>query len=346
MQKQIDQRYSIRRVQDSMINEDNTLRIIVSDTVDMEVYSMKFYMKGNQKEKQFYNFKDKYTNGESDCSNNKIIINRLYGLPPASTVEITEKMNPVFPNIRFPVCKSSNNRSNANGIFVNIFTVAEGQRLDKKCLNYMSLTKHNSCIQYLRTIATELLNAIQIFNMGNTFFRHGNIYPQNIYLVSTPKKQIIYLDNMLVDPKKYDNIATKPFKDDFDMIGNLLINLITGTTENIFIDSETKKPIVVKGGFEIFQAVKDYFDKNKLEINIFSKDLNIVGELYIPGKAMSKAEIEYKLRDSVFNFIYRLKCVGTTPSNQFNEISDAFNHNFIKGFTAKTENWDSISSDL
>ena len=251
MQKQIDQRYKIRRVQDTNIDEDNTLRLIVSDTIDMDVYSMKFYMKGNQKDKNFYYFRDRYTLGDNDCMNNKIIVHRLYGLPPREKVEITDKMKPVFPNIRFPECVSGNNNANSNGILMNLFTVAQGQRLDKKCLNYMNLTKHNSCIQYLKTIATELLNAVKIFNMGNTFFRHGNIYPHNIYLVSQPRKQIIYLDNMLVDHKKYDNISAKPFKDDFDMIGNTLINLITGTTENIFIDS-VKKHLLLLRGHSIF----------------------------------------------------------------------------------------------
>ena len=329
-----------------MINEDNTIRMVVSDTVDMETYSMKFYMKGEQKLKAFYEFKDKYTNGQSDCDNNKVIVNRLYGLPPTSTQEITDKMKPIFPNIQFPKCKSNNNQSNLNGNFVNIFTIPEGRRLDKKCLKYLRLTKHNSCIPFIKVIAKGLINAVHIMNMGKVFFRHGNIYPHNIYLRSQPNEHVLYLDNMLVDSKKYDNIGAKPFKDDFDMIGNTLINLITGTNENILIDPKTKEPIKITGAFEIFFAIKDYLDSKNLDVKVFSYDLNIVGDIFPHGKALTKAEIEYRLRDTVFNFIYRLKCVGIHPSNQFMEISQVLQHKFIAGLDLDVEQWDSLAADF
>jgi hypothetical protein len=329
-----------------MINEDNSLRLVVSDTTDMDSYSMKLYLKGNQMNKKFYEFKDNYVNGQHDCSNNKIIVNRLYGLPPSNLKEITSKMKPVFKHIQFPVCKSKNNSGNTIGNFSNLFTLAEGRRLDKKCLKYLNLTKHNSCIPYIKLIAKGVLNAIHIMNMGHVFFRHGNIYPQNIYLLSTSKDHIVYLDNMLADGKKYDNISQKPFKDDFSMLGDTLLNLITGTNDDIFIDHETKNPIKITGAFDIYMAVKFYFEKHKLDINLFSYDLNLVGEILNEGKVLTRSEIEYKLRDTAFNFIYRLKCVGVTPSNQFLDISQAMQHRFITGLEIDTEQWDSLPSDI
>jgi hypothetical protein len=122
--------------------------------------------------------------------------------------------------------------------------------------------------------------------------------------------------------------------------------LITGTNENIFVDPTTKTPIQITGAFDIYFAVKSYFEKNNLDINLFSYDLNLVGELLNEGKILSKAELEYKLRDTVFNFIYRLKCVGITPSNQFLDISQAMQHRFIVGLEIDTEQWDSLPSDI
>lgn len=329
-----------------MINEDNTLRLIVSETTDMEAYSVKLYMKGDQKQKLFYENSDNYVNGQTDCSNNKIINNRLYGLPPSSVKEITDKDIPQFKHVKFPICRSKISSASTNGHFANIFTLPQGRRLDKKCLKYSNLTKHNSCIPYVKIIAKGLLNAIHIMNMGHTFYRHGNIYPHNIYLLSSTKDQVVYLDNMLVDGKKYDNIAQKPFKDDFHMIGDTLLDLITGTTENIFVDPDTGKPIEITGAADIYFAVKFYFQKRKLDINIISYDLNLVGSMFPEGRAMTRAELEYKLRDTVFNFIYRLKCVGIKPSNQFMEISQALEHRFITGLESDTERWDSLPSDL
>lgn len=346
LQKNIDQRYSIRRLIDSMINEDNSLRLVVTDTSDMESYSMKLYLKGDQKLKSIYQNSDNYVIGQQDCVNNKILVNRLYGLPPTNIQEITNKMNPVFKHIQLPQCKSKINPGITLGHFSNLFTLPQGRRLDKKCLKYLNLTKHNSCIPFTKFIAKGLLNAIHIMNMGHVFYRHGNIYPHNIYLLSTPKDQIVYLDNMLADGKKYDNISEKPLKDDFNMLADTLLNLITGTNENIFVDPTTKNPIQITGAFDIYFAVKSYFEKNNLDINLFSYDLNLVGELLNEGKVLSKAELEYKLRDTVFNFIYRLKCVGITPSNQFLDISQAMQHRFIAGLEIDTEQWDSLPSDI
>jgi hypothetical protein len=336
----------IRRLQDSMINEDNTLRLVVSETTDMETFSMKLYMKGDQKQKNFYGFAENYVNGRDDCANNKIINNRLYGLPPTNTKDITDKDKPQFDHIKFPFCKSKISSAGTQGHFANVFTLPSGRRLDKKCLQYLKLNKHNSCIPYVKLVAKGLLNAIHIMNMGHTFYRHGNIYPHNIYLLSTSKEHTIYLDNMLVDGKKYDNISQKPFKDDFNMIADTLLNLITGTNEDIFVDPDTKKPIQVTGAADIYYAIKFYFKKRDLDINLITYDLNFVGEILKDGKALTRAELEYKLRDTVFNFIYRLKCVGIKPSNQFIDITQAMQHRFITGFENASEQWDSLPSDI
>jgi hypothetical protein len=328
-----------------MINEDSTLRIVVSETTAMETFSLKLYLKGDTKQKSFYDFADNYANGKNDCANSKILNNRLYGLPPTSTRDLTDKDKPIIQHIKFPLCRSKLSTGGTQGHFTNIFTLPEGRRLDKKCLKYTNLTKHNSCIPHIKIIAKGLLNAIHLMNMGHTFYRHGNIYPHNIYLLSSNKEEFVYLDNMLVDAKKYDNIAQKPFKDDFDMIGDTLLNLISGTIENIFID-HAGKPIQITGAADIYFAVKFYFEKRKLDINLLSYDLNLVAGTFPEGKVLTRSELEYKLRDTVFNFIYRLKCVGIKPSNQFMDISQAMQHRFITGLEIDTEQWDSLPSDI
>jgi hypothetical protein len=345
MQKQIDSRYTIRRIQDSMINEDNTLRFVVTDTNDMESYSLKLYMKGDQKKKEIYKNQDNFISGQKDCANNRVIINRLYGLPLSSTESITNKIKPKLEHILFPICHSKPSTKNKNGYLVNIMSLPEGLRLDKKCLKYHELNKANSCIPFVKLVAKGLLNAIHILNMGQNFFRHGNIYPHNIYLFTKGPEKSIYLDNMLIDGTKYDDITHKPFRDDFNMMADTLLNLVTGTNENVLIDQDTKNSITITGAYDIYHAVKSYFKKHNIYINLISKDLNIMGDTFKEGKALSKAEIEYRLKDSLFNFIYRLKCVGMTPSDQFVEISQAQQHRFIIGMDTDVEQWDSLPSD-
>jgi hypothetical protein len=332
------------------MNQDNTVRFIATDTTDMEPYSLKLFFKGDPSESKFYNQNNDptYNLSVNECKNYKVIINRLYNKAQTNIHPISKNDHPIYDDINLPECLTVQDSGLLKTNFINIFSLPEGVKLDKKCLKGERLTKTNSCLPYLRIISSGLLHALDIFNMGNTFFKHGNIAPQNIYLAIRNDTQRVFLDNMVFDNNKYDNINQKPFRSDMNMMGDTLIQLITGTKKNIL-----KGPI--EGAFDIYHAVRKYFYDNHFDISLKSVALNMpanINDGY--GKHMTRSELEFKLQKSVFNFIYRLKCTGTNPVNQFMDINQAINHDFIKTkdvsenkTVANTgDQWDALPSDF
>lgn len=64
-------------------------------------------------------------------------------------------------------------------------------------------------------------------------------------------------------------------------------------------------------------------------------------------------DMEDQLKNSFFNFVFRLLCKGTNPVAQFPDIKSALNHKFIKVLTkeqqklkqAQAEAWNTYPAD-
>ncbi len=335
------------RPQDEFMNSDNTFRFIAIDSTDLESVSLKMYFKGTPSSGVFFSQNDDPTFKDSinECKNHKVINNRLYNKAATNIQPINDLTDiSVFPDIKLPKCLSVPDNGSLKTSYVNIFSLPEGTRLDHKCLKEDELNKSNSCLSYMRIISSGLLHALKIYNMGNAFFRHGNIFPHNIYLLVQNDTQRIYLDNMLYDSNKYDDIAQKPFRRDMNLMGDTLIKLITGTAVDI-----VTAPI--KSTFHLYHTIRKFIWDNSIDLSLKSAAINMGSNLKEGnGKCVTMSEFEFKLQKSVFNFIYRLKCTGIDPYNQFMDIDQALKHDFLAsalevGPKAPGEQWDSLPAD-
>lgn len=323
------------------MNQDNTVRFTATDTTDMDSYSLKLYFKGKASEGKFYAQEPDptFTSSISDCKNYRVINNRLYDKPAKYDKPITVNDKPLYDDIKLPQCVTVPDNGSLKTNYINVFTLPEGVRLDKKCLKGDMLTKQNSCIPFLRNIGSGILHALKVLNMGTSFFKHGNVFPHNMYLLVKNDTQRVFLDNMLFDNNKYDDISQKPFKSDMNMLGDAFIKLLTGTEKIVVKD--------VTSTFEVYHSIKKYFMESNININLKSSALNSPSNIKEGnGKCITKAELDYKLQKSIFNFIYRLKCTGTNPVNQFIDIDQAINHDFIKSAAKQgADSWDSLPAD-
>ena len=329
------------------MNPDNTVRFVGVDTTNLDSVGIKLYLKGSPSQGSFYsqNSDPTFQDSIKECVNNKIIINRLYNKPATFQGAIDErKESPQWPDIKLPRCITTPDNGKLKTNYINIFTLPEGTRLDRKCFKEEKLTKHNSCLPYLRLISSGLLHALKAMNMGNSYYRHGNIFPHNIFLLLRNDTERVFLDNMLYESNKYDDISQKPFKRDFNMMGDALIQMLTGTRKKI-----VKGPI--KSTFELYHTIRKYFYDNTFEVSLKSAAINSALNIKEGnGKCITKTEFDFKLQKSLFNFIYRLKCTGVTPFNQFMDIDQALNHSFLTsglqtGPKAPGEQWDSLPAD-
>lgn len=337
------------RPYDGIINSDKSVRFYSMDTTTKESLIMKLYFKGDPKQGIFFNGMDDpgFKDSSEDCRDSKIISNRVFGKPLVYKEAIVDGKNlPVFSNFEMTRCISDASSSGPNSAFYGIYTIPQGEKLSKKCLHDLGLSKDNSCIHYLKLISNGILNGLKLLNSGNNYYKHGNIRPSNIYLYVKNDTQKIYLDNMIYDKNIYDDINDKPFKYDFNMLGETLLQLLSGTgkTENVILNMPTST-------FDIYYQIRKYFLKHSIDINLKIAALNVADGIFdYLGKCVTRAEYEYKLKKSIFNFIYRLKCSGTNPTDQFMDIDQALKHDFIKSgtdseYTSKNENWDINPSD-
>lgn len=346
IQMNVDPRYVVMRQMDDYMNIDNTIRFVATDTTDLESYALKLYFKGEAINGGFYSQVDdpSFQSSIDDCKTHKILMNRLYNRATINTLPINyKKEEPVYDDINLPKCVSISEEGVSKTYYKNIFTLPEGEKLSEKCLKGSDLNKLNSCFPYLRLVARGVLHAIKLLNKGNTYYKHGNISPANVYLLIKNDTQRVFLDNMLYENTKYDDVTKKPFKNDMNALGDTLIKVLFGTKS-----PNVTEPIT--SAFDLYHQVKKYFEKNNIDISIQSAALNINGLRSNDGKTMTRAEYEYKLQKSIFNFVYRLKCTGTSPTNQFMDIEQALNHDFIKsgfakGNTAPGETWESMPAD-
>ena len=81
---------------------------------------------------------------------------------------------------------------------------------------------------------------------------------------------------------------------------------------------------------------KHYFEENEIFIGLKPLSFNISQKFTNPSKKITMLEdMEEELKDSFFNFVYRLLCTGTNPVSQFPDIKTALEHKFIKKLNAE-----------
>lgn len=325
---------------DDYLSIDKSLRFIATDTTNSDSIALKLYFKGNPGQANFFaqNTDPNFKVSINECRNVKIITNRLYNKPASYAKAIDPlKDSPIFDDIKLPECLSVPDSGSLKTAYINLFNLPEGERLDKKCLLGNGLNNQNSCLPYLKMIAGSVMHGLKVLNMGNSFFKHGNIATYNLFLLIKNDTNRVYLDNMLYENNKYDDINQKPFKADMNMFADTMIQLLTGSNSTVI-----KEPLT--STFDLYHQVKMYFINNNIDVALKSSAINMSNNIKEgSGKCVTKAEFDYKLQKSIFNFIYRLKCTGTSPTNQFMDIDQALNHDFLK--SASDENWDSLPAD-
>jgi len=219
---------------------------------------------------------------------------------------------------------------------MNIFNLPSGQDLQSICIVGDFLTKTNSCMFHLRKVSKSVVKALNIFNAGKRFYKHGNIIPANVYLYEKRDIKKVFVDGMLFDTIKYDDADNKPFISDFNMLGDMLIALLSGSEE-----FKLKEP---KNTFDIYSQILKYYEKKQYPITLRTEHLNMPQKFLATPKCVTLAELEYLLRDTFFNFVYRLKCTATNSAERFVTIQQALDHGFLA--TKKTsQTWDALPAE-
>jgi hypothetical protein len=341
IQAQLDDRFVVLRPYDGLISTDNSIRFYAMDSTTKETFILKLYFKGDPKSGEFYheNTDPKFKVSMEDCKNSKLITNRVFGKPMTNTDSIIDgKDKLVYSNFESTRCIMESGASGAKTAFYSIFSIPTGEKLSTKCLHGNELKSENSCIDFLKLITGGIINGIKILNSGKQFYKHANIRPNNMYLYRRNDTEKIILDNIVYEKETYDDPNHKPYKSDLNMLGETLIQLISGT-------SNTKEVIkqVPNSPFSIYFQTRRYFLNKSINIKLKQLPLGIKEDIldYL-GKCVTLAEYEYKLQKSIFNFIYRLKCSGTNPNDQFMDLNQALQHEFMKealGTNGQKDNW-------
>jgi hypothetical protein len=327
VQQQLDDRFVILRPYDSLINCDNTVRFYAMDSITKEVILLKLYFKGDAKNKIFFheNTDPKFKDNSQDCLNSKLILNRVYGKPLTNTDSIIEgKDKLVYPNFETTRCFMTSGGTGSKSAYYSIFEVPIGEKLSKKCL-HERLTNENSCIEFLKVTTAGVINGIKLLNTGKEFYKHGNIRPNNIYLYRRNDTEKIMLDSMVFDKETYDDPNNKPYRSDLNMLGETLIQLISGNINIIEVIKENPDST-----FNIFTQIRKYFKNKSIDISVKQRALGVKDDIqdYL-GKQVTLAEYEFKLQKSIFNFIWRLKCTANS-NNQFMDLDQVLQHEFMK----------------
>ncbi len=128
----------------------------------------------------------------------------------------------------------------------------------------------------------------------------------------------------------------------------MLMKLVTGSND----DKIFHRPFF--SATDIWMQVRHYFTTNEVFVNIKPLSFNIPQTFGRPNNKITMMEdLEEELKDSFFNFVYRLLCGGTNPINQFSDIKSAIEHKFIKVLSkqqekaqqALSEAWNTYPSD-
>ena len=334
----IDPRFNLKVIMDNYISSDKTLRFLTTDVNLSESRYSKIYFKGDPKKCQFHNQGENpsFSDTFEDCQNHKILINRLYNLPLDNTKPISLNDKPIFNSIQLPQCVSSREPQGIKTHYMNIFELPIGIDLGTKCIVKDYLTKSNSCLLHLRKVSNAVLKTLSLFNSGKRFYKHGNLITQNLYLYENREARKIFIDNMLFDTVKYDDKDNKPFKSDFNMLGDLLVSLITG--------SDVFKLTEPKNTFHVYSQIKNYYKKKQFSVGLKTSLLNMPKKFMSTRKGVTLTELEWLLRDSFFNFVYRLKCTSTNKPLRFIEINQALNHGFLL-MKKSSQTWDALPAE-
>ena len=311
------------------------------DSTTKETLLLKLYFKGDPKKGEFYheNTDPKFKVSSQDCLNSKLITNRVFGKPMTNTDSIIEgKDKLVYSNFENTRCILESGASGAKTAYYSIFSIPTGEKLSTKCIHGDKLRVENSCIGFLKLVTGGIINGIKILNQGKQFYKHSNIRPNNMYLYRRNDTEKIILDNIVYDKETYSDPNHKPYKSDLNMLGETLIQLISGTANQ----QEVIKT-VPNSPFSIYFQIRRYFLKRSINIKLKQKALGIKEDImdYL-GKCITLSEYEYRLQKTIFNFIYRLKCSGTNPNDQFMDLNQALNHEYMKDAIDKKvqkENW-------
>jgi len=109
----------------------------------------------------------------------------------------------------------------------------------------------------------------------------------------------------------------------------MLLKLVSGSDD----DNVYKRPFF--GAVDIWMQTLNYFKTNEIFVDLKPLSFNIPQKFGLPSKKIQMLEdMEETLKDSFFNFVYRLLCTGTNPVSQFPDIKSALDHKFIKDLTA------------
>jgi len=342
IQQMVDPRYIIKFKMDEFVTDDKTLRFYATDQNNDESVALKLYFKGNPNICKFQNMEEEPEFRESidDCHAYQILNNRLYNLPEDNDQPIPRGTKPIFRDVLLPQCISPQASMAGRTNYLNAFTLPEGISIKELCMHELDLSNYNSCLPFIKIISKGLLHAIQLFNSSTRFFKHSNILPENIFLFMRRGHPQVFLDNMFKDNIKYDDPTAKPFKTDFNMMANLLIGILLGTD-----DVKLREPLI--NTYDLYMQLDQYIKKHNININLKSLNLGVPAEFMRDRKCQTVRELNYKLKNSFFNLIYRLKCLGTRDEEQFMEISQALNHPFINPpmETKKKVGWNFAPAD-
>jgi hypothetical protein len=323
---------------DRFVLKDKTLRFLGMDVNKGKARYIKLYFKGDPKNCEFHNqgknpsFADKL----EDCNNHKALINRLYGRPGDSVKKIKKTDKKVFKSISLTKCITDKDPVGAKTHYLNVYELPKGLDFDSRCLVGEFLTKDVSCLTHLRKASKGVLKALTIFNLGKRFYKHGNLIPSNVYLEEKNGHSQIFLDGMLFDPVKYDDKDDKPFKSDFNMLADMLVQMTTASDQ--FQISEPKNT------FDIYKRIKRFYTKNQFPVELITSHLNMPKGFMRSPKCVTLSELEFLLRHTFFNFIFRLKCTSTNKPFRFMDISQALNHPFLTKVTPET--WDALPAEF
>jgi len=332
---------------DEMINQDNTLRFRTKVPKKNQPQIMKLYLKGQPDKCEFYNGKNDpfFKNAASDCLNHKVIEKKL--TEPAVLKKLSTKK---VTDILFPKCLTVLEGPPPQSDYYNFFNKPVGKSLKDKCIFGANLNVKNSCIDFIADISRAIARGIAILNSGDKWLKHGSIYLPHVYhVLEKDNSSKVFLDNMKFEATKYEDPENMPFKDDFVMLGNVLLKVLLGTDD----EAALKRPFI--SPLDIYTQAKNYFKKNEIELHVKHITFNIPQNFGNPNKKIVMLDdLDYTLRNSFFNFVYRLLYPVKGIIKPFTDVKQGLDHKFIKVLKeeegkkkqALSEAWNALPSDF
>lgn len=287
----LDVKYKILTLFNGEMSEDNTIRFYATKDNGKSYVVRAFFSGPPSNCTLMDNSKgDGFKENIKDCQKYKDINLRLKG----------EK---TYTDVEFPVCEETNTDTSGNSFYYEIFGLPKGENLHDKCIqtNIQDYDDTNSCIPFLKTIATGAIHGVDVLNRGNTFIKHGNLSPKNIFLQITSEKKQIFLDNLMFSMATLSDTGSKPEVGDLNELGNTLLKIIAGTVTIDFVKDS-------KSGYEIYCKMLKFFKQNNVSVDLKSSFLGVPQEIKSGSSRVgSLEEFKEKFEGSIFNFIFYLK---------------------------------------